>query len=166
MFQPPTDSLYKFLAVAGIAFFLGSAGFAYREFERYQDRLLTIFREGEMANFNYAIVKEKMNHLQARKNELEEEKLRTGKPIPKTALKAFIKELDKVEPDLSKSCYERAQVLVKSLEFEQFKKYQFWYFLFCAIGAITGLLLSMIGFRLWYQRLQKPQDNATIANRQ
>ena len=74
-------SLYKFLAVAGIAVFLSSMGFAFREFERYQDRLLTLNREEELTKYQFSIVQQKIELLVRKKDELFEQKEKTGLSI-------------------------------------------------------------------------------------
>jgi len=173
--KPPTDSLYKFLAIIGLIFFLTSVISPFvlrREFHRQYAEFL---RDERINNLDAETWQETSKQMQKQSIELDEsskrldetfdpksnrslaEQGRVLKEAKKIEEKQFatIELLDKQMRDWRK---QDAQVEYKRNLLEEYEDYAKNLFTLCLLGGPVGLFMSVFGFVLWYRRAQKYED--------
>ena len=135
----PTDNLYKFIALAGLALILFSATYPI----------------GRVIEFELGVVetKSQQEKLDIEKSEIDRllvnlEKAKDPQPQELAALRErhTQREIKTIE-------------LKKSIEIAQIQLDWAKYYLGAArFGLVIGLFLAFVGFRLWYLRVQRPND--------
>ena len=133
---PPTDNLYKFVALAGLVLFIGAPVFWIQytlELRQGEDdhvranlTALGVFLEAHDAASYFRPA---------------------GIPTPTPVPEALANE-KKVQ----------AAVETASARLGQYAPYAAWVTATATVAAILGLALAILGFRLWYVRVQRPQD--------
>ncbi len=162
MFQPPTDNLYKFLAIFGLLV----AGFSiyiplqrYVEFNRLSNRASAVY--GDMLGQIIALDDEAKAHAEC--TVIEAQKREAGKPYkfdscdPTGAPKA--------KANLARNEVRRLKAKAQPLDTERTSTWQEYVpFLYLGIiGGTLGIAMCIGGFYLWYIRLQKHLDAAVRA---
>lgn len=179
LFTPPTDNLYKFLALTGLVFiavglaipavFFRQTGMEYlaqlrgsQELEVQEEftnqRLETLKHREQEAIGRRTILQKRLDGLNSTSNSAEVDKL-----------EGLVKEANREIESIADSSKElslnlalkRAQVnSEETVSVNQRRDSR----VLLGIGAIAfllGLLLSVLGFVLWYRRLQRFQDRET-----
>jgi hypothetical protein len=134
----PTDNLYKFVSIAGLILLLGSpvywASFSLALEQRELDDLVAFFKTNQSTPGEY--------FFPPRADDTPEGKQRRERweTIKKTVDEA---ELERFRTSGNLSLYARYRNTVAALSL---------------LSAFVGLLVSLVGFRLWFIRVQRPQD--------
>ena len=138
----PTDNLYKFLALAGLALLLFS--FWYTDVKTSELSFKIAEGKGEMA-----VLKVYIDELPKEINSTE------VVTKPKSVNDENSKELSKQRHEyLIKDAQLKAKVEILTVLLEDI---EFHHKVF-AVGAFIGGFMSYFGFLLWYRRVQKPND--------
>jgi len=140
----PTDSLYKFLAIAGLVLWALSLGFP-------------IWRITQL-RLEVSHVEERVSAYELERRWLDQDIERLEQlPEPTQEdiddLRARNREAEKTAVAL-RAASSRAALILGWLR---------WLWGGCAVGALIGLTLSTVGFSLWYRRIQILQDGILAA---
>lgn len=133
--SPPTDNLYKFLALAGILVAVGSYIFVYLQADRSQELLIELKQGAALIHAETEIAR-----LRSLLNDPNERRSKHLEEAYETAVREGAR-LTKVEEEL-------AFLLA----------WKNRYMIALVAGLVVGAALSAVGFVLWYRRVQKYQD--------
>lgn len=162
----PTDSLYKFLAVGGIVLIVSGVltfGVARDlEFDAYQVLAHNQFQWDEMerdVNAGKAHIEELRDKVILLRHELENpQMLPAEKSLKNQQLSSLLLECNQALSEF-KVRFEDSFPLFNELEKSLFDFQTASWYKFCSTGmVIFGALLSALGFKLWYTRVQNPID--------
>jgi hypothetical protein len=131
----PTDNLYKFIALAGLATALFSYGFAITRISDIDLRLVESRTESDILQLE----RDALTHDIANPHSRPEDMAQVQSKILELAIKSARLE----------GRNKQTGVLVSDLKLA-------WGFL--GIGMAGGVLFSFYGFKFWYRRVQAPQD--------
>jgi len=175
--KPPTDNLYKFLAIFCLGIFLASITAPFLYENKVTEQQLELLRDASIHVTNAQDWKQAGDEMRRASARSDEEFKRLNEAVDKR-LKgqlsasevqlAFEKEA-KARSDLRESIRvlrdgvakwekETADVEFKRNLLENRKDNARVMRGVCVLGAIVSLLLSSIGFRLWYKRSQRYYD--------
>ena len=135
----PTDNLYKFMALFGLAIFLFAIYFSFTQQQQLSDKIHIFLLEFETLSVESKITDELLSNY----NELQN-------PTPED-----YKEIKKVIYDMHrrKAVFDENKRMVNELrDYRKFNRY------YEVALLIIGSVLITIGFSLWYDRLQYYQD--------
>ncbi|NMT36067.1 hypothetical protein HGQ62_15610 [Stenotrophomonas maltophilia] len=163
MMQPPTDSLYKFMAVLGIVLSMGSIAFADSHFQKYNSALVSMnsqvrMHKHESENLSSDLADFTRTHL-----ELISQSELSGQPISRRSLDEFKSELDKFVLANREMSTKNAGDAIKLMEIIHTRRIMHYYLIACAGGLLAGLVITIIGFRLWYRKVQVPEDRKNLS---
>jgi hypothetical protein len=136
----PTDNLYKFMALAGLAAFFFSV--VYPTWQTRELKVKQLEQDAERA-----VLQIEHAHLVAELYDA------SGKVKPDAqpdglATKRRFRDLEIKAAQLEG----KKQVLIRLAAEANLFSLAFWY------GIVAGLIVTIWGFALWYRRVQKPQD--------
>lgn len=179
IFTPPTDNLYKFMAVSGIVLVLAGviapplfflqAGMEYIAQRRGSDELRA----------HEEFVAQRLKTLELREQRARDEKINLQQRLEGLNSVSNSSEVDKVQGLIKEvnreleSIADSSDELTLNLALKRAQiKYEdtvstnrrFLSRLFLLIGFVAGLVgvfISFVGFRRWYKRLQQFQDRVT-----
>lgn len=173
IFTPPTDNLYKFVALSGIVLFL--AGFLIPSvfFQETGMEFLEQLRGSDELRVQEEFVKQRLETLEGRGNEaraqrdkLQNELKTASNPTQIEKLEDRIKEVNREIQSIADASYElrlnlelkRAQV--KSDETVSYNRRRDSRVLLVGgwIVGLIGFVIAPLGFVLWYRKLQRHQD--------
>ena len=177
VWKPPTDTLYKFLAILGLLFFLSSLLspiWIHREFDAQESeyardlQLLILNKQG------WQDAQKEVERASAESDRAQKDLLEVGDRYDKkqASLQEMKRALDKAEEALKRQDTKLKDFRAKLLEFdkqvaevnykgslyESAKSSTGNLLLLCVIGGVVGLVMTIIGFTLWYRRTQKYED--------
>jgi hypothetical protein len=141
----PTDNLYKFMALFGVAFVLFSFYFVHTQIYKFVDKVLEASLEKEILTVEIKQAEELADDLRKLQNPTKEES----------------KELKEIVHDI-----ERRKVLLQEKE----RMLAVWNkkikstFLYGDVLVVFGFIFIFLGFPLWYFRVQRYQDMAIQSN--
>jgi hypothetical protein len=171
----PTDNLYKFMALSGLAIFLFSIVFPLSQIHDIKLKMVEIETQQEVLKLEVeqigndvmdalatkgvlntkkqALFRNYLNDLFKRNNNKELSKdWSKGEPILNIKEQAiFRKQLNEIKKRLAKIMGEEKKVMILYNELNT-------YYRIIWIGGLFGLIISFIGFGLWYILIQKPND--------
>jgi len=204
--QLPTDNLYKFLALTGLALLFFSVTYPINKTIEIKLRLIEVSAQVEKRKLELSEIKREGTRLDAiladsqaainkgngkrfdamlsdlqadinkeHKSEIVKAALEHG--INLVDIKDGVRKLEAIEASLVKHGELSEKHLKKILEYQlkgvdldaTLKRidvqegYLASYRMAAYLGSILGVLLSIIGFLLWYYRIQRPNDKATTA---
>jgi len=143
MIQPPTDNLYKFMAIFGLVLFLAGTLYPAKKIEDISRRI---------GNMNHLISEEliifKRQDLQDKLVRIEKGLKNKNVDSEKEQLLKGIQYFENRNPSVDKA--------LKEIETEI--EILIGYLVFGIFTTIMGIVLMIFGFRLWYTRLQKYPD--------
>jgi septal ring factor EnvC (AmiA/AmiB activator) len=163
----PTDNLYKFLALTGLALFVLSIIFPLSQFRDVIRRSTELDGERSLIDVQLDYIESDVAQLSKRRD-LSEDELRVLE-------KDFASDCEQQNPSPNKrklSCAEAQQlkdkvrevrVLNKRAEtnaalLDNLKNEAIFLALVSTVGMIGSIILAVKGFRLWHYRLQRYQD--------
>jgi hypothetical protein len=175
--KPPTDSLYKFLAICGLLLFVSSLTTPVWYANKFTEQQLTLLRDAKILNANtkpWQLAADEMRTTSARsqlaaQRYLEALKKAIKKEISESELKAIGAEADKAGEEFQQA---GTTLVLKVTEWEkEYAQVQYQYamlehtrdnvhiiFRVASVGAFVGLILMVSGFVFWYKRIQKYED--------
>jgi len=133
--SPPTDNLYKFLALAGILIVVGGYVFVYLQADRSQELLRELKQGAALIHAETEIAR-----LRSLLNDPNE---RRGKHL---------------EEGYEAAARERARLTKVEEELKFLLAWKNRSMILLAAAHVVGSVLSAVGFALWYQRVQRYQD--------
>lgn len=139
MINPPTDNLYKFIAISGVVILIMSVGFPFSKATNLS------IKEAE-------ITADYIRLLEESKFGDDSGTLFTGNPKKSKEHTDF---LNKQTKESNRTLREIEQ---KERIFKIFKQEIRFYTWVGAVGATFGFAVSLWGFFLWYSRVQKYED--------
>ena len=163
--QPPTDNLYKFMAIAGLALFAASMSVPWHYAFNIKEELYKVMEAQEVLAVDLKHCTEKShgfsqiitNSILSKKGLFTNSTEKLQLTYSNDELKAMFVELEEL----------RHSIDVKNasgkINFERIKDYTRRHRIFIWVITIGGALsgwLSIRGFRLWYVRIQIYQDKA------
>jgi hypothetical protein len=175
LFTPPTDNLYKFMALAGVVLIAAfavplvifhQAGTEYLDQLRGSKELavqerFTKDRLGMLEGRKQQVLDQK-NKLQNRLDGLKAASTTTGADKLEGQIREANSEIEKIDDashELSLSlALKRAQVEQEETVSYNRSRDSRALMLVGALGVLLGLFLSSFGFFLWYKKLQRYQD--------
>lgn len=135
----PTDNLYKFMAIAGLAL-IGYCGFfAYQQVWELELQILRTETEEKIIAEEWKILNKNLDRLIERGKTTESE----WRDVIERALVVITKDI---------------QTKGKKKENDLLNKQLTKHYAILWIGIIGGILLCSFGFFFWYNRIQKPND--------
>ena len=155
MFAPPTDNLYKFLSIFGMVIILASVGGAYQS----QQEWLASIREARFVRAKVAEAYLLVNRDRMALWRQIDEASKKGEGKRAEELRAELDKLDardvpidrspelKKQDELSQALYEHTQFML----------------IIAGIGFAAGVLMTAVGFQLWYSRVQVHLDRKLAA---
>jgi hypothetical protein len=176
LLKPPTDNLYKFIAVSGVVLIV--AGLAYPPVFFHQTGMeyLTQVRSSKELEVHEKFIKERLETLNLRQQQAIDEKTKLQKRLNELNSAARSTEVDKLEGRIKEANREIESIADASHELKlnlALKQAQTESEetvslnnrrdsrLIILVGwgaALFGLFFAGLGFRLWHKRLQKFQD--------
>lgn len=170
LFQPPTDNLYKFLAIAGLLLFGFSLIFPALQLRELRDKQIQLVGERQVLNVEQSYW-EAMSDVELGNNKIMLEAIQSLRNEPDFMKqdKAYI---DYINNELNRGRERNEQLKEKSkllfireaeinTKNELLKAVDFDITFMRWLGVVTALIASCFasyGFRLWYRRVQAPQD--------
>jgi len=148
MISPPTDSLYKFIAIFGLVIFVWGITFPLQKSEEFELQRAEILTAVEESNNIGKRIQAKIVSLAEKRKSI------AGDDPERTDIDKQIKELRNqlIDSPLSINIDEKIEVLtVLKKSLVQFK-------ILGWMSICFGLVLIIIGFLLWYYKLQKHID--------
>ena len=143
--QLPTDNLYKFMAIAGVVLLLFGLSYPLRLATELQRQIVEVQVQVDIAEL-------RTEQIQSRVEEL------------KKADDLTREQVQAVEADL----YDLQEQAAKDRGAAAKSRLLLYHFLlFAIIGLaciVSGSILARIGFKLWYERVQKPSDQKTLSS--
>ncbi len=131
----PTDNLYKFMALTGVVLVIGSFILVWFKAERSQE-LLREYKQGA------ALIEAKIEIAELSDLLDQESRKRIGK-----------------SSELRREVgVDRAKLVVIEEELKLILEDKLMYMVFLIVSQVVGFSLSIVGFKLWYERVQKYQD--------
>ena len=172
----PTDSLYKFLAVAGIALTVSSVW----TFGKGRDLEFVAKQVMPKNHYEWSQMQEEVedsvkrtNSLDKKINEIAKE-LGPVRKFPDEELPRIQKLLNEMWPliierdrhlNKTKARFPDSFPLYNEMERSLFdRETAFWYQIAATFMLAFGVLLSVAGFKLWYTRIQMPVDRKLNAD--
>lgn len=175
--KPPTDNLYKFIALAGVVIFILSVVYPFRWSMEVDQRRLEVERDIEIAKFETVEKKALEMELNLARRLAEQASRLLRAEITKSeksggSTRAINETIDRLKKE-SSSFEAKARELSEKLSvsgrntIERTYKLKLWKyydgyatFLFQvgSIGSTVGFILAVLGFYLWYVKLQRYQD--------
>jgi hypothetical protein len=174
--QPPTDNLYKFLAVSGVVLFIAGMFGPLVLFQQTGMEYLEQLRGSEELQVQEKFTNERLETLKQRELQATEEKKKLQKRLDGLKAAPNSPEVDKLEGRIKEANREIESITDSAHDLSlnlALKRAQTNYEetvsvnrraisrLVLRVGWIIGLIgaaTSIIGFRRWYKRLQKFQD--------
>jgi len=174
--QPPTDNLYKFLAVSGVVLFIAGMFAPLVLFQQTGMEYLEQLRGSEELQVQEKFTNERLETLKQRELQATEEKKKLQKRLDGLKAAPNSPEVDKLEGRIKETNREIESIADSAHDLSlnlALKRAQTNYEetvsvnrraisrLVLRVGWIIGLIgaaTSIIGFRRWYKRLQKFQD--------
>jgi hypothetical protein len=148
--KPPTDNLYKFLALSGLIVFL-FFGWAH-----LKDDLAILKHRIEIAQMVERLVKIRHDYAlpvaKAIDKEIEEGKIKWDAKAHARIRKVLIEDKLPEEDRLRDEFFELALKGRKLVHNDDPERVAI------LVGAATGFVFMVIGFSLWYRRVQRPLD--------
>jgi hypothetical protein len=142
MISPPTDSLYKFIAISGLVFIIWGASYPWTKSQELDLEVSSLIS----ASDEVRIMREELSR-QYELIKAEEVTPQNSDEINSRKHQVYLALLKAKKPIREKSS--RLVQLKNSSR-------QYWFLGVCSIGL--GLVLSSIGFYLWYSRVQRYLD--------
>jgi hypothetical protein len=137
----PTDNLYKFMALAGLAIFVFMIYFSFMRGIELREKMNEILLERSILKVEITQSERILTRLKENQNPTVEE----------------FKDLIKIYSDIER----RSAILEeKTSILNQLMDYTDWLYNIRAILFIVSLFLTVLGFLLWYYRIQRYQDKA------
>jgi hypothetical protein len=176
VFQPPTDNLYKFMAVSGIVLIVAGVLGPPVFFQPTGIEYLAQLRGSEELQVQEKFTNERLETLKQRGLQAIEEKKRLQKRLDGLKATPNSPAVDKLEGRIKEANHEIESTADAAHDLSlnlALKRAQIRYeetvsinrrrtarlFLLLGWGAgLTGIFFSFVGFRRWYKRLQQFQD--------
>jgi hypothetical protein len=156
----PTDNLYKFLALFGLALLISSNVIYFLFADRLVDKAQTYLRDSSIVLYDQKMTRQDKTDIQIKLNELkiqlqsarvkEKQKILNDIQIEQTIINTDTTKLEGISKTIIDINY--------SLNSEWFKAQAAYVIWILYIGTYGGLSLSIVGFILWYIKLQRYQD--------
>jgi len=141
----PTDNLYKFVALVGVVILIGASYFPIVKAREYQLSMVKLEGQLRLLNLELEYLKEKATHLKSDQDN-------TGHNRTELIYEAH--QL-KMKHEKLKTKSEELRVL--ELDYVFFSSMQ-------RIGMLMGILTGILGFSLWYFKIQRYQDRQLKKN--
>jgi hypothetical protein len=180
LFTPPTDNLYKFLAVSGIVFFIAGVYFPPVFFRQTGMEYLAQLRSSDELKAHEKFVDQRLKILDARKQQALEDKDKLQQRLDKLKSASNSIEADKLEARIKEANHEIESIADSADELSlnlELKRAQINYeetvslnsrrdsrrvLLIGWVLGLVGVSFIIIGFQRWYRRLQKFQDRLVL----
>ena len=184
IFTPPTDNLYKFMALSGIVLILAGVIVPPVFFQQTGMEYLAQLRSSDELGVQEKFVKERLDTLKSREQQASSEKDKLQQRLDKLKPTSNSTEADRLEARIKEANHEIESIADSAYELRlnlELKRAQFKYEetvslnrlrtsrQFVLVGWVLGLVgvfLSFVGFRRWYKRLQKFQDQLVLKEAQ
>jgi preprotein translocase subunit SecG len=145
---PPTDNLYKFSAIAGLLFIILSFYPQYLNFKLNEQKIENM-KNSKILMTDLKLANEELELLRKKHEETNQSK-EGNKPT---------------DEELSKYIQKRKELESRNIEIESVQELEKYYNeeinrlnFISHITFSVGILVMLIGFYLWYQKVQKPSD--------
>jgi hypothetical protein len=163
MFSPPTDNLYKFLAISGLIIVMFSSYYPFQKFHELSLLLIEVQADFEIAELQGHYSKNKLSLLEHQLDNLRK-KLDTmeegpNKEVVFEKLQGVYDDFYKVALESGKSSLNALKGSKKSKLLHEDNKLYYDMFLY---GWLFGSIFAVSGFLLWYTRLHRPTDNQML----
>lgn len=176
VFQPPTDNLYKFMAVGGIVLIVAGVLGPPVFFQQTGMEYLAQLRGSEELRVQEKFTNEQLETLKLREQQAKDQKDKLQKRLEALKAPPNSSEVEKLEGRIKEANHEIESIADSAHDLSlnlELKRAQTNYEetvsvnrlamsrLFVLVGWVAGIVgagISIIGFRRWYKRLQKFQD--------
>ena len=158
MIQPPTDNLYKFIAIAGIVMFAGPWFIVLPEYRALQTRRYELDRQVAVLEEEVDYAKERIPRLEARIEQLLATDPRTPDVDELIALNR--KELEDLRTGVLAFYTKPVELRVTNEHLRALAGDTLILMWYGRMATTIGAVLMVTGFSLWYRRLQRYQDHA------
>jgi hypothetical protein len=175
-FTIPTDNLYKFMAVSGLAFIVAGIVVPSSFFRATRMESVAVLRGSKELEVQEKFTNQRLGTLKLREQEAIDRKNRLHQRLEGMNSASNSTEVDKLEGQIKEANREIESIADSSHELSlnlALKRAQLnseemvsidqrrdsWLFLGVgAIGVLLGIVVSSLGFGLWFKRLQQFQD--------
>ena len=152
MISPPTDSLYKFLAISGLVTVGWSVAFPWDKHLEYELKVAEVKAEVQKSKLKVERLDSQYKSLLDEESKLQAERSEQDRKLKLAAIegrkqKLYIEMLEAQQPVDER--VEALKVLQDALRS---------YYLMGLVSTIAGLILAVAGFFLWYGRVQRYVD--------
>jgi len=165
---PPTDNLYKFIAITGLLFIFASFFYPTILNIKINERILESEKDIEIAKIESAKLEREAGEIELKLN-IEQKDVETFKEnkniVSPKQLEAEVSDLEQLRKQTKEATDIAAEQLKKNIEIEYNNKLTKFYNDYFGLasnialsGEILGFVLMILGFGLWYQKVQKYQD--------
>lgn len=176
LFTPPTDNLYKFVALSGIVLIVAGLTIPPVFFHQTGMEYLAQLHDSKEFEVQEKFVNERLPILDGRKEQVLNQKDNLQQRLDRLKSASPSTEVDKVEGQIKEANHEIEKIEDSSHELTlnlELKRAQIKYeetvsanrlslsrlFLMLGFGAVIfGICISILGFTLWYKKLQRYQD--------
>ena len=161
----PTDNLYKFVALSGVAIFLASGYLAVTNQLRQGDAWRELHKSDLRVVAQQDMVDRKLEHID--KRIIPYETPPDSGPlesVPEATVSALRQLLAEVEADHVESGKLMVANRIERVDLKLLDSRYETIFWLCVFGMVLGAAVAIGGFFLWYVRLQRPLDAQLQAN--
>jgi hypothetical protein len=194
IFTPPTDNLYKFLAVSGVVLIVAGAYYPPVFFRQTGMEYLEQLRGSKELEVQEEFGKERLETLELREQQALDQKNKLQKRLAELKSSSNSTEVDKLEGRVKEANREiesivdsaselrlnlamkRAQVKHEETVSINGRRDSRLVLIVGGVGVLIGIFFAVAGFCLWYKKVQRFQDRvvtketrtkvATVANEQ
>jgi len=165
---PPTDNLYKFIAITGLLFIFASIFYPTFLNIQINERILESEKDIEIATIERTKLERESNDIERKANDMQK-KVEGFKQNPSNVfakqLEAEMKDLEQLQKQTKEFTDVATELQKRNIEIEYKNKITKFYnnYLELAlnaaqVGMTIGLILTFLGFTLWFFKVQKHQD--------
>lgn len=153
---PPTDSLYKFMAISGIILMIVFGFFIFSALHSDQERCIKYNEEVALLNIQRDIIKGELEY--SIRHDPQFDSTHLSKEEVKNYILGYVQKNELFKKKASEIKIKNAEMASKLATIEEYRKlysseqWSYYFFLY------TGEIIAIIGFILWYSKVQKPID--------
>ncbi len=167
---PPTDNLYKFIAIAGLLFIFASIFYPTFLNIQINERILESEKDIEIATIERTKLERESNVIERKTNDIQKKVegfKQNSSNVSAKQLEADMKDLEQLQKQSKEVTDVATELQKRNIEIEYKNKITKFYnnYLESAlnaakVGMTIGLILTFLGFTLWFFKVQKHQDLA------
>lgn len=165
---PPTDNLYKFIAITGLLFIFASVFYPTFLNIQINERILESEKDSEIVTIEMTKLERESKDIERKIDDMQKQ-LKDFKQNPNKSsakqLEANIKDTDQLQKQTKEFMNIATELQKKNIEIEYKNKLTKFYndylksaLNYAKVGIIIGMILTIFGFTFWLFRVQKYQD--------